>query len=50
MHNYAINHGLDWNTSPATEDTAQGDANLQMVNTDTTAAGHEKRNTIAALL
>ena len=50
MHNYAINHGLDWNTSPSTEDTAQGDANLQMGNTDTTAAGHEKRNTIAALL
>ena len=50
MPNYAINHRLDWNTLPATEDVAQRDANLQMVNTDTTLARQEKRNTITTSL
>lgn len=50
MHNYAINHGLDWASFPATESVAQRDVNFDMVNTDTTPAGHDKRNAIAASL
>lgn len=50
LHNYAINHGLSYSSSETQGGEAQANVDIQGVNTDTTPAGHVKRNEIASML
>lgn len=48
LHNYGINHGLDLPEFDEADDATSHQ--LRLVDTDTTPAGHAKRDAIAAAL